>query len=106
MPWSKGAVVIKKHGDQDWADAMAKTLDIQRASNKEVEELREENKELKRDNEFMKKHIVESLEVKMANAELQYGHKWTPPKWAKRIMEGFAFIVYHVSLFIEKYLIL
>lgn len=99
MPWKKGAVVIKKHGDEEWADAMEKALNVQKAANKELEELR-------RDNEFMKKHVTEDLEQKIIDAELNYGYNWTPPKWAKGIVEGFAFIVYHISLFVEKYLIL
>ena len=97
MSWSKGAVVIKKHGDEEWADAMEKALDIQRASDKEVEEL-------KRDNEFLKKHVVEDLEQKIIDAELDYGYNWTPPKWARGIVEAFAFVVYHFSVFVDKYL--
>lgn len=99
MPWKKGAVVIKKHGDEEWADAMEKALNVQKAANKELEELR-------RDNEFLKKHVTKDLKQKIIDAELNYGYNWTPPKWAKDIVEGFAFIVYYISLFVEKYLIL
>lgn len=94
MAWSKGAVVIKKHGDEEWANEMEKVLNIQKAADKEKEEL-------ERDNTFMKKHIVEGLEQKIFDAELNYGYNWVPPKWAKGIVEAFAFIVYHFSVFVD-----
>ncbi len=107
MTWKKGAVVIKKHGDEEWADAMEKTLNVQRAAKKEMEELIKENEELKRDNTFMKKHIVEDLENKMADAERDYSYNWTPQsKFAKYVTEGFAFVIYHIVMFIDKYLVL
>jgi hypothetical protein len=46
MSWSKGAVVIVKRGDQEWGDAIEDALDVKRASNKELEELRKENEVL------------------------------------------------------------
>lgn len=99
MPWKKGAVVIKKHGDEEWANEMEKALNVRHASDQEVEELR-------RENTFMKKHIIKDIKEKIFLAELDYGYNWIPPKWAKGIVEGFAFIVYHICNFIEKYLVL
>ena len=40
MAWSKGAVVIVKRGDQDWADSIEQAISIRKASEREVEELK------------------------------------------------------------------
>lgn len=98
MPWSKGAVVIKKHGDEEWADAIEKSLNIKRASDKELKEL----EELRRDNTFMKKHIVDDLEAKIADAEAKYGHNWVPPKWMKPIVDVISLIEYGFAILIDK----
>lgn len=95
MAWSKGAVVIKKHGDEEWANEMEKVLNVKKASEKEIEEL-------KRDNEFMKKHVVENLEQKIADAEAKYGHNWVPPKWMKPIMDVISLIEYGFAILIDK----
>ena len=97
MAWSKGAVVIKKHGDEAWANEMEKALDIRKATDKEKEEL-------ERDNEWMKKHIVEDLENKIIDAEINYGYNFVPPKWARPIFEGMALIQYGIALFVDKYM--
>ena len=99
MPWSKGAVVIKKYGDEEWSDAIEKTINIKKASDKEKEEL-------ERENTFMKRHVKESLEQKIANAERDYGYNWIPPKWMKPIMDILALIAYGVALFFDKFLTL
>lgn len=98
MPWSKGAVVIKKHGDEEWADVIEKSLNIKRASDKELKEL----EELRRDNTFMKKHIVDDLEAKIADAEAKYGHNWIPPKWMKPIVDVISLIEYGFAILIDK----
>ena len=102
MSWSKGAVVIVKHGDQEWADAIEKSMNIQKASIKEVEEMQKSNKYCF----FPKRHTVDELKQMIDDAERQYGRKWwwNRPKWVKPIAEGFAFIVYHFSLFVNKYM--
>ena len=100
MPWSKGAVVIKikKHGDEEWADTIEKSLNIKRASDKELKEL----EELRRDNTFMKKHIVDDLEAKIADAEAKYGRNWIPPKWMKPIVDVISLIEYGFAILIDK----
>lgn len=97
MAWSKGAVVIKKTGDETWANEMEKALDIRKAVDRD-------KTELERDNEWMKKHIVEDLEQKIIDAEIDYGYNFVPPKWAKPIFEGMAFIQYGIALFVDKYM--
>ena len=97
MAWSKGAVVIKKAGDEAWAKEMEKVLDIRKAADKE-------KAELERDNEWMKKHIVEDLEQKIIDAEINYGYNFVPPRWAKPIFDVIALIEYGVALFVDKYM--
>lgn len=97
MPWIKGAVIIKKHGDEAWANEMEKVVNIRKAADKE-------KAELERDNEWMKKHIVEDLEQKIIDAEINYGYNFVPPKWAKPIFEGVALIQYGVAVFVDKYM--
>ena len=97
MAWSKGAVVIKKHGDENWANEMEKVVNIRKAADKE-------KKELERDNEWMKKHIVEDLEQKIIDAEINYGYNFVPPRWARPIFEGMALIQYWIALFVDKYM--
>lgn len=97
MPWSKGAVVIKKSGDEEWANEMEKVLDIPKEADHEKEAL-------ERDNSWMKKRIVEDLENKIIDAEIQYGYNFVPPKWAAPIFEAKALIEYWVAIFVDKYL--
>ena len=97
MPWSKGAVVIKKTGDEEWANEMEKALDIQNPVDKEKEAL-------ERDNEWMKRHIVEDLEKKIVEAEINYGYNFIPPKWAKPIFDVIALIEYGIAMFVDKYM--
>jgi hypothetical protein len=97
MPWSKGAVVIKKSGDEEWANEMEKVLDIQKEADPEKEEL-------ERDNEWMKKHIVEDLENKIIDAEIKYGYNFVPPKWASPIFKAMALVTYGIAVFADKYL--
>jgi len=97
MPWTKGAVVIKKTGDEAWANEMEKALDIRKAADRE-------KAELERDNEWMKKRIVEDLEQKIMDAEINYGYNFVPPKWAKPIFDVIALIEYGVAIFVDKYM--
>lgn len=97
MPWSKGAVIIKKSGDEEWANEMEKALDIPREDDKDREAL-------ERDNEWMKRHIIEDLEQKIIDAEINYGYNFVPPKWAKPIFDVIALIEYGVALFVDKYM--
>ena len=97
MSWSKGAVVIKKSGDEEWANEMEKALDIPKTDDKDREAL-------ERDNEWMKRHIIEDLEQKIIDAEINYGYNFVPPKWAKPIFDVIALIEYGVALFVDKYM--
>jgi hypothetical protein len=97
MPWSKGAVVIKKSGDEEWANEMEKVLDIPREDDKDREAL-------KRDNEWMKRHIVEELEQKIIDAEIDYGYNFVPPKWLKPVISMVALIEYGEAMFVDKYM--
>ena len=97
MAWSKGAVVIKKVGDEAWANEMEKVVSIQKAADKE-------KAELERDNRWMRKHIVEDLEQKIIDAEINYGYNFVPPKWAKPIFDVIALIEYGIAMFVDKYM--
>ncbi len=93
--WSKGAVVVVKRGDPEMANEMEKMFRSNVGKHEEGHYC------------FIpKRHTKEELETMIENAEILYGRNWIPPIWMKWIVEGVAFIVYHVCLFIEKYLIL
>lgn len=97
MAWSKGAVVIKKAGDENWANEMEKVVNTSKP--------RDQDKEaLARDNEWMKKRIVEDLEQKIIDAEINYGYNFVPPRWAKPIFDVIALIEYGVAIFVDKYM--
>ena len=104
MSWSKGAVVIVKRGDQEWGDAIEDSLNIKKASDKELEELRNENETLKRDKDLGSMHDDKFTDLAIQSLREKYKHKKEPPKWAKIVMEGFAFIVYWISVFFDKFL--
>ena len=113
MAWKKGAVVIVKRGDEEWADAIEEVLDIQKASRKELEELENENKELENENKELKRskdmtkiHDDKFTDNMIAKLEREYGNHWTPPKWVRWILEAVAFVVYWISLFVDKYLVI
>lgn len=114
MSWKKGAVVIIKHGDEDFADAIEDGLNIQKITPGEVEELKQEieklkkeNKELRRANEMMKIHDTRFTNEAIDNLTDKYKNNYrTPPKWAKIIMDGVAVIIYWISMFIDKYLVI
>ena len=103
MPWKKGAVVIVKHGDQDWADSMEESLNIQRASDKELEELENENRNLKRDKDLSKIHDDRFTQNALDDLENKWDY-YPPPTWLRVIKEGLAFIVYWISIFFDKFL--
>ena len=90
--WSKGAVVIVKHGDPEMRD--------------EMEKIFKNNMKGNGGNYCFlpRRHTSEELKAMIESAQEQYGKHWVPPKWAKSVMEGFAFIIYHICIFIEKYL--
>lgn len=102
--WSRGAVVIIKRGDEALADAIEKGLDI--SSNVPEEAISEEIKNLKCENYFLRKKSSKAINEMIEEARELYGYNWTPPKWANRIVECFAFIVYWFSIFVDKYLII
>ena len=107
MAWKKGAVVIVKRGDEDWADAIVeKGLKIQKVSDKEIEELRNENEKLKCANEMTKIHDTRFTNAVIQNLSIENDYYPTRPKWLRIIMEGFALIVYWISLFADKYLVI
>lgn len=93
--WSKGAVVIKKHGDQKIADAIADGMTLQLVSADEFEDM-------KRENFFLKKKNEASIQKAIDDAQLQYGYNWVPPKWANKLVGGIALIVYGFSIFVDK----
>lgn len=102
--WSKGAVVIVKRGDEAMADAIEKGLDLIPYKPNDIN--LQEVEDLKRDNYFLRKKSKEATDKMIADARELYGYNWTPPRWANKIVEGFAFIVYLFSMFVDKFLII
>lgn len=93
MAWSKGAVVVVKRGDPGMADEMEKIFksNVKGSGGGYC---------------FLPhKHSPEELKAMMEDAQRLYGKRgWSFPEWFRPIKEGMAFIVYHVCLFIDKYL--
>lgn len=93
MAWSKGAVVIVKRGDPEMGDTIENGLNIQKTTGGSGKYC------------FMpRRHTKEELAEMMEDADALYGRRWIPPTWLRKINEGIAFVVYHVCMFIEKYL--
>ncbi len=89
--WSKGAVVVVKRGDKAMADAIEKGLDIRYTNNDRYD--------------LVKNRDRLYWQAKIDEAQLYYGtNPAPPPKWARKIVAGFAFIVYGFSVFVDKYL--
>lgn len=97
--WSKGAVVIVKHGDLAMADAIEKGVgSVQFVSPKNGKN------DIRSRYGVMKNRDSLTWKNKIIKAEKEYGHNWVPPKWAKKIIEVIAFIVYLITMFVDKYL--
>lgn len=99
--WNKGAVVIVKRGDEAMADAMASNFTFQKNDISD-----EESKHDKAWKDLLSKAKEDDTLVKIADAEAKYGYNYIPPKWAKKIVENFAFAVYKICVFIDKYLVI
>lgn len=97
MPWSKGAVVIVKRGDQEWADAMEQALAIKRASKEEIAEM-------ERENTLLKTRMSKELEEKIADADRMYGYNFVWPKWLDPITGFFALIIYGIACFWDRFM--
>lgn len=104
MAWKKGAVVIVKRGDQEWGDAIEDALNVKKASDKELEELRKENEELKRDKELTKNHDTRFTNMAIQDLKDKNEYYKTSPPWLRVIKEGFAFVIYWISVFWDKYM--
>lgn len=95
MAWSKGAVVIVKHGDPVMREEMGKIF--------------EDRANVKSGSGYCfmpHRHSKEELMQMMEDAEITYGIRHKSPEWIRPIKEAIAFVTYHVCRFIEKYLIL
>ena len=109
MAWNKGAVVIVKHGDEDMANAIEGGLNVKKISvgqSEELEQLKKENEDLKRDKELSKIHDDNNTDALIADLDANYGYNWTPPKWMEPIRSAFALVIYGITLFVNKYLII
>lgn len=95
MAWSKGAVVIVKRGDQEWANAMEQTIAVRKASEMEVDELR-------RAYEIMKAGRERDIRNKMARLDDSQRRVRKPLRWTKPFREAAALIAYGLSLLSEK----
>ena len=108
MAWTKGAVVIVKRGDEEWADSIEKTLTVDEgwADSKEIEQLKSENEELKRDKAMTKIHDTRFTNAAIDSLSNKHDYYLPPPRWIRIIKEGIAFIVYWVSIFVDKYMVI
>ena len=102
MSWTKGGVVIVKRGDRVLTDAIEQSINIQLASRKELEELIEENKRLKMENSLLRRLVNRYVRADILALEYEYGYNPKPPKWARKVSELFAFVVYKFSVFTEE----
>ena len=94
MAWSKGAVVVVKHGDPKMADEMEKIF-------------RNSTKSSGGGYCFLPhRHTTEELKNMIEDARITYGKRYRTPEWLRPIKEGCAFIVYYICKFIERYLVL
>ena len=97
--YSKRAVVVVKRGDEAIADAIERGLPI-RYVDDETMEIRNKYGLLKRrDKRYWKQKIEE------ANAMYGDTPKVRRP-WVQKSREGLAFIIYGISLFVDKYMII
>lgn len=99
--WNKGALVIIKRGDEAMANAMASPFEQEKNDISD-----EEYKHDKAWKDLLSKKKNDDILLKIAAANEKYDYNWVPPKWAKKIVEGFAFVVYKVCVFIDKYLVI
>ena len=100
--WSKGAVVIIKRGDEAMANTMASPFEQRMAAKEHINE----DQAIRDWYKMLCKAKKEAVDKAILDAQETYGHNWTPPRWAKKITEGFAFVVYGICVFIERYLVL
>ena len=86
--WSKGAVVIIKHGDEEMADSMANSL-------VPVKKKKKRDALPRRDPEYWNHEL--------AVADFIYGKNYRdPPKWLKPAIGFYALVVYGISITFEK----
>lgn len=95
--WTKGAVVVIKRGDEEMANAITEGSGVKTVNSKDYNDLETAH-------ELLRRRRTEDILDDIIDAEEEYGHNWVPPKWAKWIFEGMAFVVYWVCIFIDKYL--
>jgi hypothetical protein len=96
--WTKGAVVIVKHGDDAMGSAMKNGLNlpvlVDQSSVMNIE----------RENFFLKRRSRRYYIQKIREAEEKYGYNWQPPKWARGFFSGLAFLEYLFAVFADKYM--
>lgn len=94
--WSKGAVVIVKHGDPEMADQIANGL---------VRMPDERYLRMERENYFLKRRSKREIRKMIRRAERRYG--WNPappPNWAKWIVGIRNLMIYGLVIFKDKYM--
>lgn len=96
--WSKGAVVVVKHGDAALSNQMEQGLGFQSVSIKRLESL-------ERDNFFLRR-IATRAEIKaIRKAEAVYGKNPKPcAPWLRPLMDIWTLAVYGFSVFVDRYL--
>lgn len=98
MMWSKGAVVVVKHGDPNFADAALDGMGFKTVPSREIEALQ-------RDNFFLKRKAKKLDDKSIRKARRNYGRNPSPPpKWAQPLVDIWALSVYGVSTFVDRYL--
>ena len=95
MAWSKGAIVVVKHGDTDMANAIENGLSKMMVP-------KEQYDELERDHTLGKIHDDRATDALIADLEARCKRKWNPPKWVDKIVVPYAFVVYWVDVFFKQ----
>lgn len=91
--WSKGAVIIKIHGDKEMGSPMADSLFPN--DNEEIDKL-------KCQNFFLRRRSKKATDRMIRKAKKKYGRNYKPPEWASGFIKIFALIEYSYAMLVEK----
>jgi len=101
---TKGAVVIIKHGDPEFADSMEKGL-VKKIAGPSSDQAKYIS-ELERENFFLRRIVERETGRNLAELESEYGYNRRVPRIFRRLSNGWALIMYGITRFVDKYLVI